>query len=201
MSSATVTPATYGHDASLSRWTVRQYQRMVETGILNEEDKVELLENHVVLKMPRNPEHDGTILRFNKRLARLLPPGWDVRVQSAVVLTDSQPEPDIAVVRETSDDYTSRHPGPADVGLLVEVADSSLLRDRQDKTRIYARAGIPTYWVVNLVDRKVEVFTDPDPSAVPPAYRSRQVYGPGDQVPLVLDGAAVGSIPAADLLP
>lgn len=201
MSSVTTQPATYGHDASLSRWTVRQYQRMVETGILTDEDKVELLENCVVLKMPRNPEHDGTILRLNKRLARYLPAGWDARVQSAVVLSDSQPEPDFAVVRQRPDDYTTRHPTPADVGLLIEVADSSLPRDVQDKARIYARAGIPIYWVVNLVDRKMEVFSDPDPSANPPAYRTRQVYGPGDPVPLVLDGAAVGSVPAADLLP
>ncbi|HET6574997.1 MAG TPA: Uma2 family endonuclease [Fimbriiglobus sp.] len=201
MSSATVQPATYGHDASLSRWTVRQYQRMVETGILTVDDKVELLENYVVLKMPRNPPHDSTIQRMLGVLFRACPAGWSLRVQSAIALADSQPEPDFSFVRGTADDYMARHPGPADAGLLIEVADSSLLRDLQDKTRIYARAGIPVYWVVNLVDRKVEVFSDPDPSATPPAYRTRQAYDPGDPVPLVLDGAAVGSVPAADLLP
>jgi Uma2 family endonuclease len=201
MSSVTVQPATYGHDASLSRWTVRQYQRMVETGILTADDKVELLENYVVMKMARNPLHDSTIQRMLGVLFRICPAGWSLRVPSAIALADSQPEPDFSFVRGTADDYMARHPGPADVGLLIEVADSSLLRDLQDKTRIYARAGIPVYWVVNLVDRKVEVFMDPDPAAVPPAYRSRQVYGPGDQVPLVPDGTAAGSVSAAELLP
>jgi Uma2 family endonuclease len=201
MSSATVQPTTYGHDASLSRWTVRQYQQMVETGILTGEDKVELLENYVVLKMPRNPPHDSTIQRMLGPLFRACPAGWGLRVQSAIALADSQPEPDFSFVRGTANDYTSRHPAPADVGLLIEVADSSLLRDLQDKTRIYARAGIPVYWVVNLLDRKVEVFADPDPAANPPAYRSRHEYAPGDQVPLVLDGATVATVPAAELLP
>ncbi len=201
MSSATVQPATYGDAAALSRWTVRQYQRMIETGILTDEHQVELLENYVVLKMPRNPPHDSTIQRMLGVLFPVCPTGWSLPVQSAVALADSQPEPDFAFVRGTAKDYEARHPGPADVGLLVEVADSSLLRDTQDKGRIYARAGIPVYWVVNLVDRQVEVFADPDPAAAPPAYKSRQAYGPGDMVPLVLAGATVGSVPAADLLP
>ncbi|HVK16761.1 MAG TPA: Uma2 family endonuclease [Fimbriiglobus sp.] len=201
MSSATVQPATYGHDASFPRFSVARYQKMIETGVLDVNDRVELLENYMVLKMARNPLHDSTIQRSQRVLFQIVPNGWDVRIQSAVALADSQPEPDFAFVRGTGADYETRHPGPVDVGLLIEVADSSLLRDRQDKTRIYARAGIPVYWVVNLVDRKVEVFSDPDQAANPPAYRSRQAYGPGDQVPLVLDGAAVGSVPAADLLP
>lgn len=201
MSSVTVQPATYGHDASLSRWTVRQYQRMVETGILTVDDKVELLENYVVLKMPRNPPHDNAVDRITEVLYPFKPTGWRLRNQSAITLSDSQPEPDFAFVRGGMSTFAARHPGPADVGLLIEVADSSLLRDRQDKARIYARAGIPIYWVVNLVDRRVEVFSDPDPSANPPAYRSRQAYDRGDQVPLVLDGATVGSVSAADLLP
>ena len=200
MSSVAAQPATYGHDASLSRWTVPQYQRMIETGILTGEDKVELLENYVVLKMPRNPRHDNALDRIDELLRPLKPAGWRLRGQSAVTLADSQPEPDFAFVRGDANTFASRHPVPADVGLLIEVADSSLSRDQQDKARIYARAGVPVYWVVNLVDRKVEVFTDPDPAASPPAYRSRQAYGPGDAVPLVLDGAAAGTVPAADLL-
>src|SRR5204862_1533731 len=90
-------PVTYGLDASIPKFSVSRYQRMIETGVLTAEDKVELLENYVVLKMPRNPPHDGTIQIISKRLGRRVPTGWDLRVQLSVVLPDSQPEPDFAV--------------------------------------------------------------------------------------------------------
>jgi Uma2 family endonuclease len=197
---ATTPSVTYGQDASIARFSVSRYQRMIETGIVTSEDKVELLENYVVLKMPRNPLHDGTILRFNRRFANRLPPGWDLRVQSAIVLADSQPEPDFAVVRADPADYTTRHPGPADVGLLIEAADASLLRDQRDKTRIYARAGIVCYWIVNLVDRRIEVYTQPSGPTAVPAYGAFQTYQPGDNIPLVLDGNTVATIPVSDFL-
>jgi Uma2 family endonuclease len=201
MSTAAAQPVTYGLDTAMNRFSVTQYQRMIESGILTAEDKVELLENYVVLKMPRNPPHDGTIQRIQKRIVRHIPTGWDLRTQGSLELTDSQPEPDFAVVREDPNDYTTRHPTPADSGLVIEVADSSLLRDQRDKTRIYARAGIPTYWVINLVDRRVEVYTQPSGPTAIPAYGAFQTYQPGDAVPLILDGATVGNVPASDLLP
>src|SRR5213075_1168122 len=97
----TATPVTYGHDASIARFSVTRYQRMVEAGILTADDKVELLENYVVLKMPRNPPHDSTIQQTMEKLFPRRPAGWGLRVQSAIVLSDSQPEPDIAFVRGT----------------------------------------------------------------------------------------------------
>jgi Uma2 family endonuclease len=197
----TAMPMTYGRDASIARFSVARYQRMIETGILTAEDKVELLENYVVLKMPRNPPHDGTIQLIGETLTPAIPSGWRLRVQLTVVLSDSQPEPDFAIVRGTARTYMASHPNPSDVGLLVEVADSSLLRDQRDKTRIYARAGIVCYWIVNLVDRRIEVFTQPSGPIEIPAYSSFQIYQPGDAVPLVLDGALVGTIPADELLP
>ncbi len=201
MSPTTAQPVTYGLDASFPRFSVAKYQRMIETGILTDEDKVELLENYVVLKMPRNPPHDGTIQLINKRLLRLIPSGWDLRNQLTVVLSDSQPEPDFAVARGDERTYLARHPTATDVGLVIEVADSSLLRDQRDKTRIYARGGIPCYWIVNLVDRRVEVYTQPSGPTAVPAYGAFQVFQPIDSVPLVLDGNTVGAVPAADVLP
>jgi Uma2 family endonuclease len=197
----TTTPVTYGRDAAMARFSVDRYQKMIEAGILTSEDKVELLENYVVLKMPRNPPHDGTIDLIKAALPGHLPAGWLLRIQQTVVLPDSQPEPDFAIARGTPRTYLARHPGPADVGLLIEVADSSLLRDQRDKTRIYARAVLPWYWIVNLVDRRVEVYSQPSGPTAVPAYGSFQAYQPGDAVPLILDGAAVGTVPAADLLP
>lgn len=197
----TTQPTTYGHDAAYPRFSVARYQRMIESGILTPEDKVELLENYLVLKMARNPAHDGTILRISKRLGRRLPPGWDLRSQSAIEMTDSQPEPNFSIVREVSDDYTSRHPGPGDIGVVIEVADSSILRDQRDKTRIYARANIACYWIVNLVDRRVEVYTQPSGPATVPSYGAFRTYQPGDEVPIELDGRTAATVPVNDLLP
>jgi Uma2 family endonuclease len=199
--STTATPVTYGHDASVARFSVARYQKMIEVGILTSEDKVELLENYVVLKMPRNPPHDGTVDLVKAALPARIPPGWLLRIQQTVVLSDSQPEPDFAIVRGSPRTYLARHPGTADVGLIIEVADSSLLRDQRDKARIYARGGIPCYWIVNLVDHRVEVYTRPSGPAPVPDYGSVQNYQPGDAVPLVLDGTTAGTIPVADLLP
>jgi Uma2 family endonuclease len=195
------TPVTYGLDASTFRFSVARYQRMIEAGILTPEDKVELLENYVVLKMPRNPLHDGTLDLVKAALLPQTPSGWLPRIQQTVALSDSQPEPDFAFVRGDARAYLTRHPGPADVGLIVEVAESSLLRDQRDKARIYARGGIPCYWIINLVDRRIEVYTQPSGPIAVPAYASFQFYQPGDSVPLVLDGNTVGTVPVDQLLP
>src|SRR4051812_18504684 len=105
----TVTPVTYGLDAAIARFSVARYQKMIEAGILTDADKVELLENYVVLKMPRNPLHDGTIQPVMATLETLVPPGWKLRVQLTVVLADSQPEPDFALVRGDVRTYLHRH--------------------------------------------------------------------------------------------
>ncbi len=201
MTTATAQPVTYGRDAAVARFSVARYQRMIEVGILNAEDKVELLENCVVLKMPKNPPHDGTIDLVKAVLFPALPAGWLLRIQQTIVLSDSQPEPDFAIVRGSARSYLNRHPGVADSGLLIEVADSSLLRDQRDKTRIYARAGIPCYWIVNLVDQRLEVYTQPSGPTAVPAYGAFLTLQTGDTVPLVLDGNSVGSLAVADLLP
>jgi Uma2 family endonuclease len=197
----TATPVTYGLDALIARFSVARYQRMIETGILTPEDKVELLENNVVFTMPRNPPHEETIQLFTEAIATAIPQGWRLRVQSTVVFADSQPEPDLSIVRGDARTYLTHHPSPRDAGLIVEIADSSRLRDQRDKTRIYARGCIPCYWIVNLVDRRIEVYTQPSgPSAVP-AYASFQLYQPGDAVPLMLDGNIVATVPVDELLP
>jgi Uma2 family endonuclease len=186
--------------AGFHRFTVAQYHKMIEAGVLTEDDRVELLEGYLVEKMPHDPLHDGTLQKVNRRLTPLLPPGWELRVQMSITLLKSEPEPDIAVVREDPSGYMTRHPGPADFGVLAEVANTSLDSDRDDKLPIYARAGIPVYWIVNVVDRQVEVYEQPSGPTASPGYGVRQVYKPGDLVPLVLDGVSIGPIPVADLL-
>src|SRR5262249_16346423 len=112
------------------KFSVDDYHRMIQAGILTEDDPVELLEGGIVPKRPRNPPHDGTIQIAVEVIRQRLPAGWQVRVQSAITTADSEPEPDLAVVRGDTRTYLARHPGPADIGLLIEVANT-LARDRQ----------------------------------------------------------------------
>src|SRR4051794_32544531 len=132
------------------RFTVAEYHRLVEVGVLTEDDPVELLEGWIVFKMPKNPRHDNTVFRVQQLLSRVLPADWLVRVQSAITTGDSEPEPDVTVAAGPVTAYDSRHPGPSEIALVVEVADTSLTRDRVDKQRLYARAQIAAYWIVNL---------------------------------------------------
>ena len=182
------------------RFTVELYHRLIAAGVFGEDDAVELLEGWIVPKMPRNPRHDATVDLADETLRGRVPAGWRVRGQSAVTTEDSEPEPDLAVVRGSARDYASRHPGPGDIALVVEVSDTSLARDRSFKGRIYARAGVPVYWVINLQDSVVEIYTDPADDGAGPAYRQRRVLGLEVSVPLEIDGATLGPVPVRDLI-
>jgi Uma2 family endonuclease len=192
---------TFKADASFRTFSGAEYDKLVEIGVLTKQDKVELLEGYMVLKMPTNPPHDNCANVLAELLILLVPKGWVVRSQATAKLSVSRPEPDVAIARGDRRTYFTRHPDPADFGLVVEVSDSSLDRDQLDKTRIYAREKIPVYWVVNLVDRRVEVYTDPNGPGDNPRYHTLNVYAAGTDVPVVLGGATVGTIAVNDLLP
>jgi Uma2 family endonuclease len=181
-------------------FTVEQYHRMIEAGVLTENDRVELLEGRIVPKMTHNPPHDAAVDLTQWALVPVLPAGWRVRVQSAITTADSEPEPDLAVVRGAARRYARSHPRPRDIALLVEVADTTLLEDRNDKCRLYARSRIPVYWIVNLVDSRLEVYTRPRAGNAP-AYRERTDFGVEEAVPLVIAGQEVARIPVRELLP
>lgn len=199
--SPAIAPLPFKAMASLRKWTVDEYDQMVGDGVLTEDDRVELLEGYVVLKMPANPPHEFSVTATYKSLDRLVPRGWTVRSQVGARLSESRPEPDIAVARGDDRDYASRHPEPADLGLVVEVADSSLDRDQLDKSRIYARDRIPVYWIVNLIDRRVEIYTDPTGPCDEPEYRTTRIFPAGSAAPVELDGTAVGTIAVDEILP
>jgi Uma2 family endonuclease len=183
------------------RFSVDDYHRLIQDGIITEDNDVELLEGLVVPKMGRNPPHETAIDLANERLRMLLPKGWRIRIQCAITTADSEPEPDLAFVRGEARDYLTRHPGPSDMALVVEVADATLTRDRVDKARLYARAGIVCYWIVNLVDRQLEVYTDPTGPGPEPHFRQSNDFLPNDEIRLVIDGKEIGRIPVADFLP
>lgn len=181
--------------------SVEQYHEMIRTGILTEDDPVELLEGVLIPKMGKNPPHSAARRLLRYALEDIVPTGWSVDVQEPVTTDDSEPEPDLTVTRGDARRYLDRHPGPQDLALLVEVADASLARDRGPKKRLYAKARIPVYWILNLVDRQIEVFTDPFGPADQPDYRQRRIYGPQDEVPVVIEGTEVGRIAVRDVLP
>jgi Uma2 family endonuclease len=186
--------------ATFHRLTVEQYHQMIANGILGEEDPVELLEGYMVTKMPRSPEHDSALSTVQELIGQIKPSNFTVRGQCAATIQDSEPEPDLVVARGDRSLYRHRHPGPADTALVIEVSSSSLARDRNDKARIYARAGIPVYWVVNVVDKQIEVFTQPSGPGDSPAYAKQEVFAVGTGVPVVLDGNTIGTIAVADLM-
>jgi Uma2 family endonuclease len=183
------------------RFTVEQWHEMIDQGTLTADDPVELIEGVPVFKMPKNPPHTTCNGRLSRLMDQILRAGWHYRSQEPVTFADGEPEPDGAVVRGSVDDYADRHPGPAEIGLVIEIADSTLDRDRSGKRRSYARAAIGCYWIVNLVDQKVEVYTDPDPVAAVPVYRGERILDRGQSVEIILDGKTVGQIQVDALLP
>jgi Uma2 family endonuclease len=187
-------------DLPLYRFSVEQYHQMIRAGVLREGERAELLEGWIVAKMTRNPPHDSTLTRLYPLLLRSLSDNWVVRVQCALTIRQSEPEPDVAVVRGPDSRYNTRHPGPQDTALVIEVADTSLDEDRGIKLRTYARSRIGLYWIVNLPAAQVEVYSDPRGGRTP-SYRRRQDYGASGSVPLVLGGQDFGTAPVRELLP
>src|SRR5215510_1685519 len=155
---------------------------MIKNGTFTEGDPIELLEGYLVQKVSRNEPHETSLRRMTNRMGKWLPVGWCSQIQGAIDLPDSQPEPDGAILQGVDSDHDGTIPKPNVIGIVIEVSDSSLYTDRSDKGRIYARAGIPVYWIVNVADKQVEVYTDPDTAAEPPAYRMRTDYKPGDNL-------------------
>ena len=134
-------------------------------------------------------------------MQKVLPNGWETRVQMGITLPGSEPEPDLAIVREQQAGYMTQHPGPADVGLVVEVSDSSLDTDRRDKGPIYAHARLPEYWVINIPDRQVEVYSQPPGPMGLPAYGVQQIYKAGQSFPFMLNGIMVATVAVDELMP
>ncbi len=187
--------------AGLKRLTVVQYEAMTRAGILAKDDAAELIEGDLVNKLPQNTPLCGSVFAAQDILSPLLPAGWICRVQLPIRLPDGMPEPDLAVVRGDRRAYFARQPEPGDFGIVIEVADTSPAVDRTDKQRSYARAGIPEFWIVNLTDRTVEVYTQPQPSAPTPGYATRTDHTDAMSLPVMLDGRQVAVISVADLLP
>jgi Uma2 family endonuclease len=161
------------------RFTADEYHRMAEAGVLREHDRVELIEGEIVEMTPIDPRHGAVVDRLNHTLTRACGDRAIVRVQGSIRLgLRSEPQPDVVLLRPRSDFYETAVPGPESVLLLIEVAETSLPYDREIKLRLYARAGVPEVWLVDLVRNEVEIHREPTPEG----YRRGETLGPGDRL-------------------
>lgn len=185
----------------IMRFTADEYNRLTESGFFTTANRVELLEGWLVTKMPQNELHATSLDLLEGLLTNLMLEPWTFRTQRPVALTgDNVPEPDLVIVQGPKRRFFRGHPTPKDIALIIEVSDSSLEQDQGVKRVMYARDRLPVYWIVNLVNRQIEVYTLPR-GGKNPGYRRTEIYGPNDAVPLMLDGTAVGSILVKELLP
>jgi Uma2 family endonuclease len=203
MATATRNPArVVGEGLTPYRLTVRQFEQMIKAGILTADDRVELLGGILAEQMTKNAPHDFTIGHLAKVLEALIGPDWVVREEKAVVLGRFwRPEPDLAVARGPLDRYRRAQPTTKELAFLVEVAESTYPADRGEKWQGYAAARVPAYWIVNLDDRRVEVYSDPFGRGGNARFRSAVTSGPGDAVPVVLAGRVIGQVAVNDILP
>jgi Uma2 family endonuclease len=178
------------------RFTVDEYYRMTEAGILGVGERVELIDGEIVQMAAIGSRHAGCVKRLNRLFVRGVEDRAIVQVQDPVRLSDlSEPQPDLAVLRPRTDDYTNAHPGPDDVLLVVEVADATVEVDRGTKAPLYAAAGIGEYWLVDLPQDEIQVFR----TSTPNGYHDVRSYRRGDVLrPSALPGLEV---PVADILP
>lgn len=163
------------------KFTTDEVMRMVEAGIIGEDDRLELIEGELLVVSPQDPIHAGTIQRLDRRLQRTYGDRYQVRPQLPVIASQfSMPEPDLAVVRGDERSFDRRHPTGADIVLVVEVSWTTARRDR-GKAEVYARAGVPVYWLLDLEHRRLEVYEAPAPDG---AYTHVRLLSEAEEVDL-----------------
>lgn len=181
-------------------WTRAEYDRAIELGLFREDEPIELLAGRLVVAEPKHRPHALAVALVAEALRTTFGAGWTVQVQDPIALdATSEPEPDVAVIRGDPRDYLLDH--PSNPVLVIEVADSSLRLDRSLKARIYARGSVSEYWIVNLVDRVIEVYREPSgrQRGRPSSYGHVQRVGLGETItPLAAPAARIAVV---DLLP
>jgi Uma2 family endonuclease len=184
----------------LYRMSLEQYESLIVSGFFGKQDDVHLINGYVVNRMAESPEHGAIcdLIRRTMEVILLAVAGWHARGQNGLKIPSqvSIPRPDLAVVRGTERDYLKRYPEAADAALVAEVSVSSLDKDRA-MADIYAAGGIPVYWIVDVDDGQIEVYSDPGPDG----YRSHEVLAPGHVLSVVIGGVVIGEIPVSDILP
>ena len=183
------------------RLTVEQFEKMIDAGVFPDRPRVELLGGVLFRKMTKNDPHDFAVDFLGSVLNHLLEPAWLAREEKSIVLGKFwRPEPDIAVVRGPRERYRKRAPRVEDLGLLIEVCDATYSKDRGIKWRGYAAAGVGTYWIVNLPQKRIEVYSQPSGQGKTAGFQDARFHGTDDEVPLILDGQERGRIAVKDVV-
>lgn len=180
---------------------------MIDVGIIKSGEPLELLDGRLVPKMTKKPGHRIATHLARRALESRISKGWYVDPQEPILLSElhvgagNVPEPDVAVIRGDTEDYTTNHPTAEDIALVIEVSDSTLRDDRGLKKQIYAHARIPEYWIVNLIDRQLEVFQRPVGSALKADYEVTRTYALTESVSVRIGSKTIGPIPVCALFP
>ncbi len=183
------------------RLTVEQFEKMIDAGVFPDRPRVELLGGVLFRNMTKNDPHNFAVGFMGSVLNRLLEPAWLAQEEKPVILGKFwRPEPDIAVIRGPRERYRKRAPRNEDPGLLIEVCDATYSKDRGIKYRGYAAAGVGTYWIVNLPQKRIEVYSQPSGQGKTAAFQEAKSYGTNGEVPLILDGQERGRIAVNDVV-
>jgi Uma2 family endonuclease len=180
--------------------TLEAYHSLVQGGKLASGDPIEFLEGWLVPKMTKGPRHAAVKRRLLRMLVALVQSPCFVDAQEAMSAVDSEPEPDIYIVRGPEQLFYQRHPAPGEVEVVVEISDTTLHRDRGLKKRVYARAGVPVYWIFNLVNDCIETHTQPSGPADSPHYHAPQTFLAGQFIPLIVSGVELGQLAVSEIL-
>ena len=193
----------FAYEPPRRKWTVAEFERFIDLCVFGPEEKLELVEGEIVQKMTQNAPHVTAILKVNAALVRAFAADHHVRQQAPLNFgaeSGNRPEPDVAVIYGTIDEFAAQLPRTA--ALVVEVSDSTLRFDRQTKSRMYAGAGIQEYWIVNIVDRQLEVFRQPvAPFGEPSGHTYLEVVLYTEEQMVSALSAPDIAIRVADLLP
>ncbi len=193
MSVATLPEPPQLPNAPLARFTVERYEELTRRGLFDSDDKFEMIDGYLVEKKPQNDPHIVAVDLLSELFLKALPAEWTIRCQFGIRLAGSVPEPDGVIVPGPKTRYRQRKPVARDVALVIEVSNTTLRYDRTTKLKLYARNRLPIYWIVNVGDEVVEVYSDPK-AGKEPGYRARADYGRGSKVPIVLRGETVAEI-------
>ncbi len=168
------------------RFTIAEYHRLAELGFFEENDRVELIKGEIIQMAAKGTPHSVCETRLERELYKLVGDRATLRGQQPITLANnSEPEPDRVIAKNRDDDYLANHPSPSDILLLIEIADSSLKYDQEEKLPIYAEANISDYWIFNLVDNYLECYSEPYQTLqVKFGYRRKLIYLPNESVSL-----------------
>jgi len=185
------------------RITVDEYHRIIESGALGEDPRVELLEGMIVSKMSKNPPHNLACDLIQYLMMRLLAPGYFISMGTSMTIEERQgePEPDAMILRGRIREYAERRRKPADAALVVEISDTSYSEDRSVKWSLYAASGVPVYWILDVNRKRLEIHSEPSGQGDDARFAQTKILGQDDEVPLVLDGREIARFPLREIMP